>query len=154
MSILFNRCVSLQVDPIFVNLRKINSSPLNGVHFICPKVPLFSCPPTLFLRGLRFLNQASFYSCEVSSFFSSNVLPGGSHEDALLVRHSSLIFLLWWIQLKLSVLIIFLSLFQMLPHSSASINYSPHAIHLFWSAEDISEDFCLHYQSVQVISRL
>ena len=34
----------------------------------------FSCPPTLFLQGLRFLNQVSFYWWEVSSFFSVNVL--------------------------------------------------------------------------------
>ena len=47
---------------------------LNGIHSICPKLPLFSCPPTLFLQGLRFLNQVSIYSCEVSSLFSINVL--------------------------------------------------------------------------------
>ena len=32
---------------------------LNGVYSICPKLPLFSRPPTLFLQGLRFLNQVS-----------------------------------------------------------------------------------------------
>ena len=32
---------------------------LTGVCFIDPKLPLFSRPPTLFLRGLRFLNQVS-----------------------------------------------------------------------------------------------
>ena len=47
---------------------------LNGVCFICPKLSLFSRPPTLFLQGLRFLNQVSFYWWEVSPFFSVNVL--------------------------------------------------------------------------------
>lgn len=32
--------------------------------------------------------------------------------------------------------------------------FSPLAIQLFRSAEDISEDLCLHYQSVQAFSRL
>ena len=47
---------------------------LTGVCFILPKLPLFSRPPTLFLQRLRFLNQVSIYSCEVSSLFSINVL--------------------------------------------------------------------------------
>ena len=43
-----------------VNIRKINSKFfLNSVCFIRPKLPLFSCPPTLFIQGLRFLNQVS-----------------------------------------------------------------------------------------------
>ena len=52
------------------------------------------------------------------------------------------------------MLVTFLSLFQMLSHAGVPLNHPLLAIHLFWSAEDISEDLCLHYQSVQAISRL
>ena len=72
----------------------------------------------------------------------------------LQVRHSSLLFLLQWIQFKLSVLIVFFSSFQMLSHAGVPLNHPLLVLHLFWSDEDISEDLCLHYQSVQAISRL
>ena len=62
--------------------------------------------------------------------------------------------LLWWINFKFSVLIIFLSSCQMLSHAGAPLNHSPLATHLFWSAQDISEDLCFHSQSVQVFLRL
>ena len=75
MSILSNRCASLQVDPIiFSTSARSTLSFLTGVCFIHPKLSLFSRPPTLFLQGLRFLNHVSFYLWEVSSFFSFNVL--------------------------------------------------------------------------------
>ena len=45
-------------------------------------------------------------------------------------------------------------LFQMLSHAGAPLNHPLLAIHLFWSAEDISQDLCFHSQSVQDISRL
>ena len=38
-----------------------------------------------------------------------------------------------------------LSFLQMLSHADAPLNHSLLAIHLFWSAEDISEDSCFHY---------
>ena len=57
---LLNPCVSLQVDPIFFNIRKINSSLLNGLRFIRTKCLCFSHPPTIvFLEGFRFLDQVS-----------------------------------------------------------------------------------------------
>ena len=69
---LFNRCVSPQVDPIISTSARSSISSLNGVCFILPKLPLFSRPPSLvFLQRLRFLNQVSFDSCEVSPFFPS-----------------------------------------------------------------------------------
>ena len=77
-------------------------------------------------------------------------------EDAheLQVHRPSLLFLLRWINSKLSVLIIFFSSCQMLFHTGAPLNLSFLAIHLSWSAEDISQDLCFHSQSVQDISRL
>ena len=42
----------------------------------------------------------------------------------------------------------------MFSHAGAPLNHPLLAIQLFRSAEDISEDLCLHYQSVQDISRL
>ena len=120
---------------------------LNGVSFIRPKLSLFSRPPTLFLQGLRFLNHVSFYLWEVSSLFSFNVLIRWFPMKMLnsfkfIILHSRLLF--WWIQFKLSVLIIFLSSCQMLSHVDAPLNCSPLAIHVFQSVEDISEDLCVH----------
>ena len=71
----------------------------------------------------------------------------------LQVLHPSLLFLLWWIQFKLSVLITFLSLFQMLFLAGAPLNRSSLFIHIR-SAEDISKDPSFHSQFVQTISRL
>ena len=47
-----------------------------------------------------------------------------------------------------------LSSFQIPSHADAPHNHSLLAIHLFGSAEDISQDLCFHSQSVQDISRL
>ena len=76
MSILFfNRCVSPQVDPFTSTFARSFITSSQRCCFIRPKLPLFfSRPPTLFLQGLRFLYQVSFYFCEVSPFFSVNVL--------------------------------------------------------------------------------
>ena len=75
MSILFNRCVSLQVDPITSTFaRSIISSSQRCLFHPSPSCLCFSLPPTLFPQGLRFLYQVSFYFCEVSPFFSVNVL--------------------------------------------------------------------------------
>ena len=59
MLILFDRCASLQVDPNISTFARSILSFLNGIHSICPKLPLFSRPPTLFLQGFRFLNHVS-----------------------------------------------------------------------------------------------
>ena len=91
------------------------------------------------------------------SILSFMVLPGDSHEDSNGASSSSLFtrFLLRWIQIKLLVLISHpFSSFQMCSYGGAPHNHSPLAIQLFRSAEDISEDLCLHYQSVQDILRL
>ena len=142
------------MDPIISTPAKINYQLFSMVFASSVSSCLcFSSPPTLFLQGFGFLNQASFYSCEVSSFFSFNVLPGGSHEDALLVRHFSLIFLLRWIQFEFSVLIIFFSLFQMFSHAGAPLNHPLLTIQLFRSAEDILEDSSFYSKSFQAISR-
>ena len=50
---------SLQVDPIFFNIRKINLSLLNVVCFIPPNCLCFPAHPPLFLQGIRCLNQLS-----------------------------------------------------------------------------------------------
>ena len=59
MSILFNRRVSLQVDPIISTFARSTLSILNGVCFIRPKLCLFFPPSHPFSQGLRFLNQVS-----------------------------------------------------------------------------------------------
>ena len=126
------------------------------VSFI-PSCLCFSQPSHPFLQGLIYFNQVSIYSCEVTSLFSINVLIRWSLVKMLtsfkfIILHSRI--LLRWINFKLSVLIIFLSSFLMLPHADAPLNHSLLPIYLFWSAEDISQDLCFHSQSVQDISRL
>ena len=61
MSILFNRCVSLQVDPIIsTSARSIITSSQRCLFHPSPSCFCFSYPPTLiFLQGLRFLNRVS-----------------------------------------------------------------------------------------------
>ena len=74
MSILSNRCASLQVDLIISTfLRSILSFSQRCLFH--PYQVVFVFPPSHpFLQGLRFLNQVSIYSCEVSSLFSIIVL--------------------------------------------------------------------------------
>lgn len=118
---------------------------LNGIHSICPKLPLFSHPPALFPRGLKFLNQVSFYWWDVSPFFFVNVLIrwfSGKILMELQVHHSSFSFFSGG--LKSSFVDHIISSFQMISHSGAPINYSPQASHLFWGVEDISEDSHCH----------
>ena len=147
------------------SLRWSHHSPHPQDHFqvfstvFLPSVPSCLCfPPSHhFLQGLRFLNRVSILLMgRLSILFRQCSYPVISHEDAqqFQVHHPSLLFLLRWIQFKLSIFIIFLSLFLMLSHADAPLNHSLLPIHLFWSAEDISQDSCFHSQSVQVILRL
>ena len=59
MSILVNRCASLQVDPIIPTFAR--STKVFSMMFVSSvsKLPLFSRPPTLLLQGLGLLNQVS-----------------------------------------------------------------------------------------------
>ena len=135
------------------NIREINSQFFATVF--ASSVPRCLCFPALFLQGLRFLNQVSFFIDGKSLHsFPSMFLSGDSQEDTNGASSSSFSFLLRWIQFKFSGLITFFSLFQMLSHVGASLNHPPLAIHVIWSAEDISEDSHFHSQSVQAISRL
>ena len=43
---------------------------------------------------------------------------------------------------------------QMLSYAGAPLNHSPLIFHLFWSAEDISEDLCFHSAFVQALPRM
>jgi hypothetical protein len=155
-----NRCASLRDDPIILPIRKFNSQfshrclfHLFQVAFVFPALPPF------FFKDSDFLTKYPSYGCEVSSFFPSMFLSGVSSWRCSGVSsssffHSSFFFLLRWIQCKLLVLIISLSSFHMLFHASAPLNHSPPAIHLFRSAEDISEESCFHSASIQANSRL
>ena len=150
-----NRRVSLQDDPIILPIRKINSKRfLNGVCFIRPKVTLFSRHPTFFFKDSDFLTKYPFYSREVPSFFSINVLTRWFSWRCSSSFSFFILFLLRWIQFKLSVLIIFPSSFQVFSYAGVSLNHSPLAIQLSRSVEDISEDSCFHSASILTISRL
>ena len=74
-------------------------------------------------------------------------LPGGSHEDALQVYHSSFVFFSGGF--NLSFVDHILSSFQMFSHAGAPLNHPILAIQLFRSAEDISEGSSFHSRSVQ-----
>ena len=156
MSILSNRCASLQVDPIISTSARSILSFLNGIHSICPKLPLFSRPTTLFLQGLRVRNQVSIYSCEVYSLFSINVLIRWFPMKMLnsfkfIILHccffsggSNSSFRCWSYPFPH-----FKCFFQV----GAPLNCSPLSIRTR-GVEDISEDPCFHSLSVQVILRL
>ena len=63
---------------------------LNGAHFIRPKLPLFSRPPTPFSSRTKISSSSiHFIDGKFLHSFPSMFLPGGSQEDVLLVRHSS-----------------------------------------------------------------
>ena len=74
MSILSNRCASLQVDPIISTFVRSILSFLNGVCFIRPQVAFVFPPSHPFLQGLRFLNQVSFLLMGSLSILFLNVL--------------------------------------------------------------------------------
>ena len=67
MTILFNRCVSLQVDPIIFNIGKINSVFVNGVCFIRLQVA-FVFPPShpCFFKDSDFLINYPFIDGSLS----------------------------------------------------------------------------------------
>ena len=126
------------------------------VSFI-PSCLCFSPPSYPFLQGLRYLNQVSILWMLSFSILLPSMFLSGDSQEYTNGASSSLFFVsfpLRWIQFKLSIFIIFLSLFLMLSHADAPLNHSLLPIHLFWSAEDISQDLCFHSQPVQDISRL
>ena len=104
---------------------------LNDVCFIHPKLPLFSCPPTLFFKDSDFSIKYPFIDGKPLHPFPSMFLSGDSQEDTNGASSSSFSFLLRWIQFKFSVLITFLSLFQMFSHAGAPLNHPPLAIHVY-----------------------
>ena len=99
---LFNRRVSLQVDPIISTSAR---SPLgfpNDVCFIRHKLPLFSHPPTLFFKDSYFLIKYHFIDVMPLHSFLSMFVSSDSHEDTNGASSSSffVLFLLRWIQFK------------------------------------------------------
>ena len=125
---------------------------LTGVCFIHPKLSLFSRPLTLFLQGLRFLNRVSILLMgRLSILFRQCSYPVILRKILALSSSFFVIFLLRWIQVKFSVLIIFPSLFQVFSYAGVPLNHSPLSI-LIRSAEDIFEDSCFHSQFVQLYS--
>ena len=75
MSILFNRRVSLQVDPITsTSARPIIISSQRCLFHPSPSCLCFPALPPFFFEDSHFLIKYQFYSCEDSSFFPVNVL--------------------------------------------------------------------------------
>ena len=155
--ILLNRCYLSSSGSDHFNIRKINYQFFSTVFVSSvSKLPLFFLPShSCFFKDSDFLIMYPFICGKSLHSFLSMFLSGDSPWRCSTVSSSSsfVLFLLRWIQFKLSVLIILFSLLQMLFHTGAPLNLSLLAIHLFWSAKDISTDLCLHYQSVQDISR-
>ena len=156
MSILSNRCGSLQDDPIIFPIRKINSSLLNVVCFIRPKLALFSRPATLFLRGLRFLNQVSIllmWSLFILSFLCSYPVILGKMLTELLVHHSSFSFIRW-IQFKLCQLYPFLiaNTFSCWCTSYSVISRYSIVPECSRYLEDSCFPLCIHSRSFEVVT--
>ena len=154
MSILFNRCVSLQVDPFIFNIRKIQSQFSQRCSLLPPPSCLcFSHPPSLvFFKDSDFLIKYPFIDGKSLHSFPSMFLPGGSHEDALQVHHC--LFSFFSGGFNSSFVDHIFSSFQMFSHAGALLNHPLLVIQLFRSAEDISEDSCFHSAFVQALSRL
>ena len=148
---------SLQVDPIIFNIREINSK-LFSMVFVssAPRCLCFSRPPTLFLQGLRFLNQVSFLlmrSLFILFFQCSH--PVISHEDTNGASSSS--FFVSFIfpgGFKSSFVDLTLFLISMPSHTGAPHNNSLLAIHLFRHAQVFSKGSSCHLRSFQALSRL
>ena len=153
----FQPTCSFQVDPIISTFARSILSSLQRC-LLHPTQVAFVFPPShrCFFKDSDFLIMYPFIDGKSLLLFFQCSYPVISHEDTN--GASSLLFfvlfLLRWTQVKLSVLIVFFSSFQMLSHVGASLNHPPLAIHVIWSAEDISEDSHFHSQSVQAISRL
>ena len=156
MSILFNRCASLQVDPIISTFVRSILSFLNGIRFICPQVAFVFLPSHPFLlQGLIYLNQVSilwmwsffipFFQCsylvilmkmlkEASSlsFFALFSSPVDSIQALSIISFPHFKCFL----MPVHLLIIHLLLFMVI-----------------WSAEDIPKIRVFHSTFVQAISR-
>ena len=156
MSILFQPvCLSSSGSDHF-NISKINYHFFSTVFVFIRLQVVFVFPPShpCFFKDSDFLIKYPFYSCEVSSFFSINVLTRWFSWRCSSSLSFFILFLLRWTKFKPSMLVTFLSLFQIFSHAGVSLNLPPLAVHVIWSAEDISRDSHFHSQSVQAISRL
>ena len=137
------------------NVRKINSKLFSTVFVSSdPSCLCFPTLPPFFFKDSDFLTKYPFYSREVPSFFSINVLTRWFSWRCSSSLSFFILFLLRWTKFKPSMLVTFLSLFQMFSHAGVSLNHSPLAFHVFRSVEDISGDSCFHSRSVQAILRL
>ena len=93
MSILSNRCDSLQDDPIIFPIRKINSK--SSQRYLFHPSPSFLCFPALppfFFKGPDFLIKYPFIHVRSLHSFQSMFLLGDYHEvgQEFQVRHSLL----------------------------------------------------------------
>ena len=98
----------------------------------------FSALPPFFFEDSDFLIKHPFILVKSLHYFLKMLLPGGSHEDALLVRHSSFFSSPVDSIQAFGVDHIFSS-FQKFYHTGAPHNHPLFAIHLFRSAQDISK---------------
>ena len=150
-----NRCVSLRDDPIILPIRKINYKFSQWCLFHLPQVAfVFSALPPFFCRDSYFLIKYHFIHVKSLHSFQSMFLPGGSHEDVLQVFHSSFFFFSGGLNSSLQCWSHSFPCFKCFSHAGATLNHSSRAIHLFRSAEDISEDSCFHSASILTILRL
>ena len=77
MSILFQPACFSSSKSDHSNIREINSKLfLNGVHFIRPKLPLFSHPPTIFFKDSDFLIKYPFIDGKSLHSFRQCSYPG------------------------------------------------------------------------------
>ena len=155
MLILFQPVCFFSSGSDHFNIRKINSKFTqrclfhpSQVAFVFPALPPFS------FKESDVLTKYPFYSREVPSFFSINVLTrwfsrrcstsssflvlffSGGFNSSFGIKHTPFLF------------------FQCFSYAGTPLNHPSLAIKLFRSAQDISEDSCFHSQSVQAIWRL
>ena len=158
MSILFpTDALLFEMIPSFSPSTRSILSFLNGVCFVHPKLSLFfPALPHFFFKDSDFLIMYPFICGKSLHSFLSMFLSGDFPWRCSTVSSSSSFVVVSSPvdPIQATVLIIALSSFQMLSHAGISLNHSPLAIQLFRSAEDISEDSCIHSASILTISRL
>ena len=128
---------------------------LNGVCFIRLQVAFVfpTLPPFCFSSRTKISSSSiHFIDGKFLHSFPSMFLPGGSQEDVLLVRHSSFLSLLRWIQVKFCWSYLFPH-FNVFSYRCTSLSFY-FSLFVIPECSRYLEDSCFHSAFVQALSRL
>ena len=119
-----------------------------------PSCLCFSHPPSLLFSSRTKISSSSIHFIDGKSLhsFPSMFLPGGSQEDVLLVRHSSFLSLLRWIQVKFCWSYLFPH-FNVFWYRCTSLSFY-FSLFVILECSRYLEDSCFHSAFIQALSRL